>query len=329
MRLLASFIMLYRCASREDWYSAWLARVEGGPEHVEPVLTAIRTLVESAVGLPDRARPADQVEALVAEHLWFFLVNVNRQADGIVSVEGPALDVTEPGGDGLVIYKDPGGQFQFRLWEIKKHTAHSRMSGTVGRAYTQLSTRATQYLAKYSLVGQHIRRSPWPLLRTTPRVVGSSGPRGRRWRRNRDKSHVRSRKVLPDLRYSVSRFREPAPASRAGCVLLGPPSRRGAGEGYVVERSLDPALLGAALGATSRLPSPEELAATISEAEISLLLGRGEVVPDLVRLGWFLHSVGSAIPSLELYGWKDSAPRFKSRHTYSTWHCRAWDESKS
>ena len=127
----------------------------GGPEHVEPVLTAIRTLVESAVGLPDRARPADQVEALVAEHLWFFLVNVNRQADGIVSVEGPALDVTEPGGDGLVIYKDPGGQFQFRLWEIKKHTAHSRMSGTVGRAYTQLSTRATQYLAKYSLVGQH------------------------------------------------------------------------------------------------------------------------------------------------------------------------------
>ena len=83
-----------------------------------------------------------------------------------------------------------------------------------------------------------------------------------------------------------------------------------------MERSLDPALLGAALGATSRLPSPEELAATISEAEISLLLGRGEVVPDLVRLGWFLHSVGSAIPSLELYGWK-TARRVSSRGTHT------------
>lgn len=69
-----------------------------------------------------------------------------------------------------------------------------------------------------------------------------------------------------------------------------------------MERSLDPALLSAALGTTSNLPSSSELAAAISEAEIALLLNRGEVPPDLASLGWFLHSVGSALPSLELYG---------------------------
>lgn len=69
-----------------------------------------------------------------------------------------------------------------------------------------------------------------------------------------------------------------------------------------MERALDPALLGRALGGRESFPSPEELASAIGQAELALLAGGGEVNEDLLRIGWYLHGVAAVRGAPELYG---------------------------
>ena len=69
-----------------------------------------------------------------------------------------------------------------------------------------------------------------------------------------------------------------------------------------MDRAIDPARLETALGGQQNLPSAAELAAALAEAEIALFAGR-EFDPGALELtAWYLHSVASALPSLELYG---------------------------
>jgi hypothetical protein len=147
--------MLYRFGVRGDYFTAWMERLEGGPEHPEPLRSAISVFVRSAVGTPDRPKPADQIEALVAEHLWLFFMEVHRVDEDIVHIEGPSFLVTEPGGDGLTIHRGANSAYAFRLWEIKKHSAGTRMTAAVTKAYGQLESNAAEYLARYSLIGQY------------------------------------------------------------------------------------------------------------------------------------------------------------------------------
>lgn len=69
-----------------------------------------------------------------------------------------------------------------------------------------------------------------------------------------------------------------------------------------MERSLNPDLLGLALGKNEALPSPEELSQLLANAELALLM-RGQNVPDeLVATGWYLHGIASSRYALRTYG---------------------------
>jgi hypothetical protein len=69
-----------------------------------------------------------------------------------------------------------------------------------------------------------------------------------------------------------------------------------------VDRSLNPDLLRAALGDAAGLPTARELADLLARAEVALIRGARDVNADLIVTGWYLHSVGSALPALQLYG---------------------------
>jgi hypothetical protein len=78
-----------------------------------------------------------------------------------------------------------------------------------------------------------------------------------------------------------------------------------------MDRALDPQLLSLALGEHERLPSPEALSDLLAQAELALLLRRPEVTEDLVKIGWYLHAVGSSKYSLRTYGVERQRAAFK------------------
>jgi superfamily II DNA/RNA helicase len=70
-----------------------------------------------------------------------------------------------------------------------------------------------------------------------------------------------------------------------------------------VERALDPALLTQALGNLNNLPSVEELARLLAQAEVAqILTERQEMPPELLKTGWALLGVASSRIALERYG---------------------------
>ena len=68
-----------------------------------------------------------------------------------------------------------------------------------------------------------------------------------------------------------------------------------------MERALNLGLLRAALGEGGMFPSPEELQRRLAEAEIALFIQRGAVDEELLGTAWYLHGVGTARASLEIY----------------------------
>jgi hypothetical protein len=68
-----------------------------------------------------------------------------------------------------------------------------------------------------------------------------------------------------------------------------------------MERALNLDLLRAALGEGGMFPSPEELQRRLAEAEIALFIQRGAVDEELLGTAWYLHGVGTARASLEIY----------------------------
>lgn len=69
-----------------------------------------------------------------------------------------------------------------------------------------------------------------------------------------------------------------------------------------MDRALNRELLQTALGDATGLPTPRELAELLARAEVALIRGARDVDPTLIVTGWYLHSVGSALPALQLYG---------------------------
>lgn len=68
-----------------------------------------------------------------------------------------------------------------------------------------------------------------------------------------------------------------------------------------MERSLDLALLSAALGDRTGLPTAEELQQLMADVEVQLLLRRPDIGQDLFAAGWYLHGVASVSQARQRY----------------------------
>lgn len=149
-RLLAddSMAIACGCSPALDW---WRTRRDGGPAQTGNKLKTLETIAAVAFGLPRKAKNVDHVQGHVAELLWNRLVSerkVCRDGRQLVRAHPIKIDTLEPGGDGLVVYKERHGTLVFRLWEIKKHDAANSVSATINRASSQLRDRGHEYLAK-------------------------------------------------------------------------------------------------------------------------------------------------------------------------------------
>jgi len=151
---LGERIMRYRCRGQPGRFEAWRERRDGGPAADETTRRALEIVVGTAVGLPGSPKSRDHVEAFVAEHLWYFLTLEADPDECIVRVQGPSVEVTEIGGDGLTIHRESKDAISFRLWEIKKYSGTGSAASTVSGACRQLEANALRYLNKFSLLGQ-------------------------------------------------------------------------------------------------------------------------------------------------------------------------------
>ena len=148
-QLIADDAMVVACGSSAVLVR-WRQRRDGGQAQTGARLRAAETFVNIGFGLP--GQPNDiHLQGHVAELLWNRVLKERKPSSGgraLVASEPVKSDPLEPGGDGLVVYTAPDGTYVFRLWEIKKHDAASRVSDTINRARKQLTARGNEYLAK-------------------------------------------------------------------------------------------------------------------------------------------------------------------------------------
>ena len=152
--LVAAEIMRYRCNLRVDRFEAWRARADGGPAHDEFTETSLKVIIGTGVGLPDQPRSEDHLEGFVGEHLWYLLA-LEIDDEDIVRIDGPSIEVTEIGGDGLVVHRTDGA-LTFRLWELKKYVGSADIKPSIRAAYRQLNRQGLRYLNKFALIGQYL-----------------------------------------------------------------------------------------------------------------------------------------------------------------------------
>lgn len=159
---LADRIMEHQCRGCLHHYQAWKQRTGGGPPPSGTSREALsKGLIGPIVGLPENpgAVPLDHLEGYVSQLLWYFLY-LESPPEEIVRVEPPGFKSTDPGGDALAIHRVQGEHLMFRLWEIKKFTgdpeSSTSVSSTVNTAYGQLTAKALEYLARYTVIGQEL-----------------------------------------------------------------------------------------------------------------------------------------------------------------------------
>lgn len=149
-QLLADDAMATACGKSPvlDW---WRDRRNGGAPHAGNRQRVIGTFAGIAFGTPARPANVDHVQGHVAELLWSRVMlerSTCRDGRQLVKAHPVKADPLEPGGDGLIIYKNTSDVLVFRLWEIKKHEAQNVVSATINRASKQLNERGSEYLAK-------------------------------------------------------------------------------------------------------------------------------------------------------------------------------------
>ena len=124
-------------------------------------LSDVDSLVLQAALLQNLGSPAvpasdPHLLGLVAEGLWQRVIEDNDVGLGTpIRVEGHDWSVTDPGGDGLTVYGS-NGSYCYRLWESKYHGTNEALNRTVNGACKQVGDRALSYLARFSLVAQHL-----------------------------------------------------------------------------------------------------------------------------------------------------------------------------
>jgi hypothetical protein len=153
--LIAEAAMRLRCEGAPQIFDLWLSAANGDRALDANERLAVEPFVRTAFGLPGQELPADHIQGYVAELIWYLVASeLVREGRTLRFLKGPDFHVTGPGGDGLAIY-DIQDALAFRLWEIKKHHGDSPVSGTVSRAYDQLSSKATEYLAQLTALGRY------------------------------------------------------------------------------------------------------------------------------------------------------------------------------
>lgn len=149
-QLIADAAMKIACGN-SSVLDRWRRRRDGGPPEVGTSLETVKTYVGVAFGHPTKPPNVHHLQGHIAELIWNLLIEERSTAqDGrkLVRAHTAKADPLEPGGDGLVIYRDTHGDLVFRLWEIKKHDTKGPLSGTINRASHQLADRGHEYLAK-------------------------------------------------------------------------------------------------------------------------------------------------------------------------------------
>ena len=142
----------------ERLFHLWHSRAKSG---VDEVLSGVDSQVLQAallenVGSPAKPAIDEHLFGLVAEGIWQGVITDTDAGLGTpIRIEGHDWSVTEPGGDGLTVYGS-NGNYCYRLWESKYHGTEEVLRVTVNGACRQVVTRALSYLARFSLVAQHL-----------------------------------------------------------------------------------------------------------------------------------------------------------------------------
>lgn len=149
--IVADLAMQWRCRGAEKSYELWRDAVNRKAPLDEKGKGRVVPFFSTVFGVPGKPRPPEHLCGWVAEFVWYQLT---REALGdpnrvLYHLEGPGFHATEPGGDGLAVWRrNSDDQLTFCLWEVKNHVASAAVTGTISRAYRQLGERATEYLAK-------------------------------------------------------------------------------------------------------------------------------------------------------------------------------------
>lgn len=150
-KALAELIVQLRCGANDRLFNLWstkLAHPESEHSASDKILLEAHLLQN--LGTPEQPAPAVHLQGLIVEHLWYALTSLYDGALGMpVRVEEPSWSVTDPGLDGLAIYR-PASELVFRLWELKWHGTAAPVRNTVSLACTQLKSRALKYLARHA-----------------------------------------------------------------------------------------------------------------------------------------------------------------------------------
>lgn len=170
---LARDIVQSRCVATPARFAAWERRRSGGPAHTPPDLAALLAFLKPGFGIPGQNSPVptSHLEGLVAECLWHNLTRELASQGRMRWVQPLKLRATHAGGDGLTVHDESGESLLFRLWEIKKATGNHGVSRTVSTAYAQLKSRALEYLAEVSLIGETEHRNDPPMRQLFAQMV--------------------------------------------------------------------------------------------------------------------------------------------------------------
>ena len=136
------------------WHRRAIDGIDEALSGVDPLVLQ-KSLLEN-VGTPLEPAAEEHLYGLVAERIWQEVVANEDVGLGVpIRVEGHDWSVTDPGGDGLTVYESKG-HYSYRLWESKFHGNARPLTDTVNTACRQVRDRALDYLARFSLVAQHL-----------------------------------------------------------------------------------------------------------------------------------------------------------------------------
>ncbi len=152
---LADAAMRWRCRGARPVYERWCSSVNSGSKLSSGDRRTVAPFIKSVFGLPKDPPEPSHLRGWIAEFIWFRLA-ASLPSYGprqVRHIEGPSFHATEPGGDGLVVWRDAHrGDLCFSLWEIKHYTGSRGLSPTIKNAYDQLDVRALEYLAKFTSI---------------------------------------------------------------------------------------------------------------------------------------------------------------------------------
>ena len=146
----------------ERLFQSWHSRATG---ETDEVLSSVDSSVMQVallenVGAPTEPASDQHLLGLVAEGIWQGVIADRDIGLGTpIRVESHDWSVTDPGGDGLTVYGS-NGHYSYRLWESKYHGTDEVVRDTVNTACRQVGKRALSYLARFSLVSQHLADDP-------------------------------------------------------------------------------------------------------------------------------------------------------------------------